>query len=63
MKNIIYSFIIVSLTISFCYFQPNYTGDYSYNQSIVIGIKKNTVLLKPFDNSIHKNKIKMKLQK
>jgi len=58
MKNIIYSFITVSLTISFCYFQANNTSDYSYSQSIDIEIKKNIVLLKPFDN-----KTKMKLQK
>jgi len=60
MKNMIYSFIVVNLTISFCYFQQNNTGDYSYNQSIDIRIKKNTVLLKSFDNSVSKNKTKMK---
>jgi len=63
MKNTIYSFIVVSLTISFCYFQQNNTGDYPYSQSIDIRIKKNTVLLKTLDNSVSKNKTKMKLQK
>ncbi len=63
MKNIIYSFIAVSLTIAFCYFYTNSIGNYSENHTKEVGLEKSPPILKTSENSINKNKIKEKLQK